>query len=131
MMKDNRITPPDKVLNELPDYFLGRLIYFEDTPNENMKWVVYDGRTKVRCISRTAAENCIRQQVATTSKEQISHLMVGHHFLQRAWKAIDRAAQESDINDRLWLERKSVEVRAMGAALDLLISQKMKKESEL
>lgn len=124
-------TPPREVLKDLPDFYLGCLIFYEDTPDNAMKWICYDGRQKYRCISRQAAESCARQLYKLTTKEGVGHLFTAHHFLTRAYKAIDKAAAESDIETRLWLELKAVEVRKLADAIDLLTSQKIKRIDNL
>ena len=40
---------------ELPDYYLGRLIIHDEDSADNMRWIVYDGLTQVRGVSRTSA----------------------------------------------------------------------------
>lgn len=124
-------TPPHDVLKDLPDYFLGCLIYYDDSPDNSMKWICYDGRQKYRCISRYAAENCAKQLHNLTTEEGVGHLITAHHFLTRAYKAIDKAAAESDTETRLWLELKAVDVRKLSDAIDLLTSQKIKRKDNL
>lgn len=95
-----------------------------------MNWICYDGREKMRCISRASAEQYARSIRLKTTEEEIGHLMSAHHFLTRSWKAIDKAAAKSDVETRLWLELKAVEARKMADAIDLLISQKMPLKDE-
>lgn len=123
----NKSTPPREVLNDLPDYFLGCLIYYEDNPDNMMNWICYDGRQRYRCISRTAAEECARQCQNLTTKDGVGHLMTAHHFLTRAYKSLDKAAAESDVETRIWLELKAVETHRMADAIDILISQRIKR----
>lgn len=125
MSKCVNTTPPHEVLNELPDYYLGCLIYHDDEEDNAMRWICYDGRTKYRCATRSAAEACARKITRLATDEQIGHLTTSFHFLTRAWRAIDKAAAESDVNTRLWLELKAVEVRKLADAIDTLISQKI------
>lgn len=130
-MNNVNTTPPRDVLNELPDYFLGCLIFWDNDEGDNMRWICYDGRTKYRCATRAAAEACARQLKGVATHEQIGHLTSAHHFLTRAWKSIDKAAAESDINTRLWLELKAVEVRKLADAVDTLISQKIQSKNKI
>lgn len=124
-------TPPRDTLKELPDYFLGCLIYYDDTPDNSMKWICYDGRQKYRCISRQAAENCARQLKNLVTQDGVGHLITAHHFLTRAYHAIDKAAAECDTETRLWLELQALDVRKLADAIDLLISQKIKRINNL
>lgn len=125
MSNNVNTTPPREVLNELPDYFLGCLIYHDDREGNTMRWICYDGRTKYRCATRASAEACARRIAGYATDEQIGHLITAYHFLTRAWRTIDKAAAESDVNTRLWLELKAVEVRKLADAIDTLISQKI------
>lgn len=109
--------PPSAILDELPDYFLGCLIYYDNDPNNNMKWVCYDGRDRYRCITRSAAESCAKTLKSRNSDLQIGHLQVAYHFLFRAWHILDKAAVESDVSTRLFLEMKAVEVRKIAMAI--------------
>lgn len=124
-------TPPREVLNELPDYFLGCLIFWDNEDNDNMRWICYDGRTKYRCATRAAAEACARNLTNKSNDEQVGHLLTAHHFLTRAWQSLDKAAAKSDINTRLWLELKAVEVRKLADAIDTLTAQKIKNTDKL
>lgn len=130
---NNGIYPPPSTidLKFIPDYYLGCLIYHEDIEDNTMKWICYDGRTKYRCISRAAAEKCAQQLHHLMTEEGVGHLMSAQHFLTRAWKTLDKAAAESDIETRLWLELKAVETRKLADAIDLLISQRIKRTDNL
>lgn len=121
----NKSTPPREVLNELPDYYLGHLIFYDDGEDDAMRWVVYDGRTKVRCISKAAAEKYISEKVATISDVELNHTMIAHHHLTRAWKALDKEANDSEVEDKIWLELVSVEIRKIADKIDIFISQKI------
>lgn len=121
----NKSPPPREVLNELPDYYLGHLIFYDDRDDDAMRWVVYDGRTKVRCISKAAAEKYISKKVADISETEIYDTMIAHHHLMRAWKSLDQAAIDSKVEDKLWLELVSVEVRRITDKIDTFISQRI------
>ena len=127
----NKSTPPREVLNELPDYYLGHLIFYDNGDDDAMRWVVYDGRTKVRCISKAAAEKYISEKVADISETEIYETMIAHHHLKRAWKALNKAANDSKVEDKLWLELKSVEVRRIAAQIDTFISQRISPKQQL
>lgn len=110
---------------ELPDYYLGCLIYRDDVSDDNMRWIVYDGRTYTRCISRKAAEHYAAQIRNQTNEEEIAILMQAHHFLSRAYRTLDKAASMSTIETRLLLERKALEVRMIADTIDATIAQKI------
>lgn len=127
-MKEDRNTPPSEVLNELPDYYLGCLIYYDVTEDDNMRWIVYDGRQKVRCISRQVAEAYARKMAAITAPEEVGMLMQSHHFLKRAYKSLDKAAEHANVEDRLVLQYKALEVRKVADLIDTMIAKKIDKD---
>ena len=47
---------------DLPDYYMGRLSIHDEDSDDNMRWIGYDGLTKVRCVSPTAAKKYIQEQ---------------------------------------------------------------------
>lgn len=125
MSKENYPPPPStQDLKFIPDYYLGCLIFYDEFTDDNMRWVCYDGRQRYRCVSRAAAMQMAAELSKLVTTEGIGHLMLSHHFLTRAWQAMDKAAAESDIETRLWLELKAVETHKLADAIDLLISQK-------
>ena len=131
MSKEFYPPPPTQELNNLPDYYLGCLIYWEEQGEDTMRWICYDGRTKYRCATRAAAENCARQIRLSATDEECGHLMLAQHFLTRAWRTLDKAAAASDIETRLWLELKAVETRKLADAVDTLLSQKLPLKSKI
>lgn len=129
----SKITPPPTSTQDpkfLPDYYLGCLLFFEDSQDNNMRWICYDGRQRYRCISKAAAMKCAENLHHLATEDGIGHLMHAHHYLTRAWKSLDYAAAESDIETRLWLELKAVETHKLADAIDLLISQRLPQDNE-
>lgn len=111
----------------LPDYAFGRLIYRDDVLDDNMKWIVYDGRTKVRCISKKAAYQFAAQQANAVGSEAIHFLMVGHHHLTRGYNAIDRAAPMLPVEIKLECESIALAVRRLADKIDSIIAQNLTK----
>lgn len=111
----------------LPDYAFGRLIYCDDVSDDNMRWIVYDGRTHVRCISKKAAYRFAAQQANAVGTEAINFLMVGHHHLTRGYNAIDRAAPIMPVEVKLELEAIALTVRRLADKIDLIIAQNLPK----
>lgn len=130
-MTMDKTTPPREILNELPDYFLGCLIFYDEFSDDNMRWILYDGRRKIRCISRSAAEKLAAEIATKITDDGINHLMVAHHFLRRAHQTLDKMANESDVETRLWLQLKALEVRKIADAIDTLIAQQIKRTTDL
>lgn len=120
----------DSCYNEsdyLPDYAFGRLIYPDDVSDDKMKWIVYDGRTKVRCISKKAAYQFAAQQANAVGTEAIHFLMVGHHHLTRGYNAIDRAAPLLPVETKLEIEAIALAVRRLADKIDSIIAQNLTK----
>lgn len=111
----------------LPDYAFGRLIFHDDFSDDNMKWIVYDGRTKVRCISKKAAYHYVAQQANVVGSEAINFLMVGHHHLTRGYKSIDRAAPMMPVEVKLECEAIALAVRRLADKIDSIIAQNLPK----
>lgn len=131
-MTDNLIPPPPaNNTDTVPDFYLGCLIYYDWYSDDAMKWICYDGRNKVRCISKAAAMNHAQSISDYITDGEIGHLMFAHHFLTRAWRTLDKAAEASGISDRLWLQQKAVDARKIADAIDTLISQKIGLKSKL
>jgi len=128
----NKVPPPISSQDPkfLPDYYAGCLLYLDDASDDNMRWICYDGRQRHRCISKAAAMRCAEELHNLITKDGIGHLMHSHHYLTRAWQSLDHAAAQSDIETRLWLELKAVEVHKLADAIDILISQRIKTNQE-
>lgn len=111
----------------LPDYAFGCLIYYDDVSDDNMKWIVYDGRMKVRCISKKAAYHYAAQQANAVGTEVINFLMIGYHHLTRGYNAIDRAAPMMPVEIKLECEAIALAVRKLADKIDSIIAQNLPK----
>lgn len=110
----------------LPDYFAGRLIYFDDISPETMKWVVYDGHKKVRFTSRKAAERWCAAESMKIHSEVIDRLMVAYLYADKSKQALEAAA--SFANElRAEIEFYALEIRKIGDKIDTMIAQSCKK----
>lgn len=123
MKREIQFTPPPRgIMNSLPDYVHGRLI-FEDTSGENnCRWVVYDGRRFIRTPSRRAAEQLAAQQQkeAHTSLDDVYLAM---HHLQRAEESLQTAVKNSSIVHKLTLQAYQTAVGKLSAKIDDFIYQ--------
>lgn len=114
--------PPRSSFDELPDYYCGRLILKDTTSDDNCRWIVYDGRQSIRCVSKTAAYRVAAEQANATNDTAIYQLMAAHHAATRASDAAQKAADESaDI--RIACEQISVNLRRIADQIDTIISQ--------
>lgn len=113
--------------DDLPDYAFGRLIYRDDVSDDNMRWIVYDGRQYVRCISKKAAYKFAAEQANAVGTEAIHFLMVGYHHLTRGYNAIDRAAPMMPVEIKLECEAIALSVRRLADKIDSIIAQNLPK----
>lgn len=114
--------PPRNSFDELPDYYCGRLILKDNQSDDNCRWIVYDGRQYIRCVSKTAAYRLAAEQANATNDTAIYHLMAAQHAASRASEAAQRAADES-AEIRIQCEEISVKLRLLADKLDTIISQ--------
>lgn len=112
--------PPVQVsdIDELPDYYLGRLIVFEPMATDRCRWVVYDGASKVRCYTRTEAVDYINEKVKQTGEEEIRRTLRARYFLLKTMGELDAAAHHAVGADKLLLERLSVRLRPFLVEID-------------
>ena len=107
---------------EPPDYFAGRLIYYDDISSETMRWVVYDGHRKVRFTSRRAAERWCAAESMKIHSEVIDRLMVAYLYADKAKQALEAAA--SFANElRQEIEFYALEIRKISDKIDTIIAQ--------
>ena len=81
--------------DELPDYYLGHLIYFDYWTPNNCRWVVYDGHGTVRCTSRQSAMHYIESQQPVNSDITRATGEILDAILKRAGDTAARLAQLS------------------------------------
>lgn len=105
-------------VTDLPDYYLGCLLYYDDESEDNCRWVVYDGHNKIRCPSRSSAIDYIAQQRLDLSDE-VARLVVSARLLvNKASKQMHRAAQLSTGPKQLLFEQLSARLRPFVVELD-------------
>lgn len=114
--------------SSIPDYVAGRLLYFDEFGNDNMRWVLYNGNSSIRFPTRTEAEKYAWQHATQVSEESINYAMVAYSNLVRVSNLLHRAANKNpDQDTRLQLEQLSVYTRKISDKIDILISQQIKK----
>lgn len=113
--------PPPVHTNELPDYYLGCLIYFDEDSKDECRWVVYDGNSKVRCPTRHDAIDYIASTRLNTD-EKLSRLFVDARVsLSHTMQILDRAAKYASGPRALLLQRLAVRLRPVLVELDNII----------
>lgn len=116
---DNLPPPHDSMYNnDIPDYYLGCLLYYDEFGDDNCRWVVYDGANKVRCPSRTAAIDYITN-TRLNRDEQITRLIVNARLhLNRAIELLRTASRDQGGAEGLVFERISARLRPYLTELD-------------
>lgn len=115
--------PPANVhtLNDLPDYYLGCLLYYDDESDDNCKWTVYDGCNYVKCATKRDALDYIAGLRHSDTSEARRMLVGARIDVNSAMTRLDRAAVHSEPARRLQLQRLSVMLRPVLVDLDNII----------
>lgn len=104
--------------NEPPSYFRGHLYYYDPSPDNAMHWVLYNGQSKMRFISRTALENYVIEKQAVVPDKAIELLMRAYARTQRAYIDLDEAAAMLDGNTRPDTEAVALQLRRITEIID-------------
>lgn len=110
---DDFQTPTD-----LPDYYLGCLLWFDDLSDDNCRWVVYDGANRVRCPSRRDAVNYICMRRQQPSDDYTRKLVSARLHINHAFSDLRDAAAAADPMTAAIMERLSVKLRPLLVELD-------------
>lgn len=118
-------TPPPQQFtmdrNDVPDYYCGRLIFYDDS--EAMHYVVYDGLKKVRFATRTAAEKFCIEKAYEIQTEAFGEISRAFHHLTRASIVLRQLNLKYPMDERVQLESISVNARRMADALDTILAK--------
>lgn len=108
----------------LPDYYLGRLIVFEEMSEDNCRWVVYDGHNRVRCPSRASAVDYISSIVKETDDRTRLLISRASYFAAKARETLEAAANScSDPTAALLLRQRAVEATRLRLNCDICEEQ--------
>lgn len=122
-----KLPPPHKTRQiepyryELPDYYLGCLIYYDGDGDDNCRWVVYDGRNYVRCATRRDATDYINKLTDRSEGETRRQLISARIDVNSAIEKMEAAAVMSEPARRLLLQRHAVRLRPVLVDLDNII----------
>ena len=114
-------TPPHHQLQlyNLPDYYLGFLIFFDEFSEDACKWVVYDGTSRVRCPTRMSAVDyiteCCNQRSGHCFKSRIIDARIS---LNHAIEQLDAAANELGGFEKFHLQRLAVRLKPVLVDID-------------
>ena len=112
--------------NSIPDYFAGRLIYYDGISAETMRWVVYDGHRKVRFTTRAAAEKFAAEEAAKFENEFIERLFLANLYADKAKSALEVAATFAPENLKQTIELLALDIRKAYDKIDIIIPQTWK-----
>lgn len=104
--------------DELPDYYLGCLIYFDELGTDNCRWVVYDGFNRVRCPTRKSAIDYICSNRMNRNEELTRLLFSARLHINHAHDDLERAARLAAGPSQLLYENLSVKLRPFLVELD-------------
>lgn len=116
----NDINPPPADVCTVPDYILGKLMYYDDLSDDNCRWVVYEGDRKVRCATLRDALKYIQSTVLCNDSEALRLVLSVRVYINRALQQLDKAATMTAGNC-LVLARLSARLRPFVEDLDNLI----------
>lgn len=123
MTKEGKITPPHTQADGLPDFFLGRLIYYDVESNNNCRWVIYDGSNTIRFPSRASAERYCCEKAIKIHECNIGEICRCAEHVRRSFIQLDKTALLLPIDERLRVQRVALALRKAFDELDTLISQ--------
>lgn len=123
MCKSNYPPPPEMRADEPPSYFRGHVYYYDSWSDDNCRWVLYDGKNKIRFVTRKSLEDYVIEQQAKTPERAVSLLMRAHARAQRSYLDLDDAAAQLDGNYRVNLQAIALNLRKLTDNIDTIISQ--------
>lgn len=105
--------------DQLPDYYLGFLIMFDEFSEDACKWVVYDGTSRVRCPTRTSAIEYITERYKQRSGLCFkSRIIDARISLNHAIEQLDAAANELGGVEKFHLQRLAVRLKPVLVDID-------------
>lgn len=118
---DNYPPPTNVCTDGLPEYYLGCLLYYDGDTKDNCRWVVYDGHSRIRCVTRDAAVDFIAKNYREDNSKSYTLLVAARMHLQAAYKDLLKASAEATGPKKLCIEQTSARIRPYIVALDNLI----------
>mgnify|MGYP007069922557 CR=1 FL=1 len=110
--------------DDLPDYYLGCLLYYDNDGKDNCRWIVYDGHNFVRCPTRRDAMDYINTTTSRVNGQARQKLISARVCVNAAITRLETAALLSEPVRRLLLQRLAVQLRPVLVDLDNIILTK-------
>lgn len=117
-LSDCSIEPLDSRTGDIPDYYRGSIIYYDDSSDDNCRWIVYNGHHKVRCPTKRDAYNYINETTMKTNDTTIRLIQQARGHIINAIRLLDKAASYESGAQRLTLEKLSVSWRPLLVEID-------------
>lgn len=114
----DKSTPPPQKPIDIPDYYLGMLIDYEPMSRDSCKWVVYDGHSKVRCVSRASAISYITERRRLRTSDTTVTVNLARYYVNKACNLLEQAARKADPTDRLLLDYLAVQLKPIIVNID-------------
>jgi hypothetical protein len=118
------LPPPPQIFStdDIPDYYCGCLIAYDDLSDDNCRWIVYDGVSKVRCPNRAAAINYINEHISKLSGRNIKdYILDARISLNHAIRALDKAGDNTHGVEQLMLRKLAVSLRPTLVEIDNIV----------
>lgn len=116
----SNLPPPANVATNLPDYYFGQLIYFDEFGEDSCRWVIYDGLRKWRFPSKKAAMRWAESQKIDFPKTPSARLERARALLDEARDTIDREADNAKPLEAEILRKIAFEVRKISDTISNL-----------
>lgn len=108
--------------DQLPDYYLGFLIMFDEFSEDACKWVVYDGTSRVRCPTRASAVDYVTDRYNARRGAGIqSQLIDARISLNHAITQLDAAANACGGVEKSHLQLLAVRLKPVLVDIDSII----------
>lgn len=114
----DKSTPPPQKPIDIPDYYLGMLIDYEPMSHDSCKWVVYDGHSKVRCVSRASAISYITERRRLRTSDTTATVNLARYYVNKACNLLEQSARKSVPTDRLLLDYLAVQLKPIIVNID-------------
>lgn len=98
------------------------LLYYDLDGEDNCRWVVYNGETKVRCPTRRDALDYIMTAARNTDQKSAQLVLDARLRLATAINSLDKAATYETGAQRLLLERLAVRLKPVLVELDNILT---------
>lgn len=112
-----------EITNELPEYYLGRLILYEALSKDACKWVVYDGVTKVRCASKQSAMRYCEDHSVNIPYKLQEGLTSAYTRMQHAVSQLESVAEKYGGSHSAYIHSIAITLRLLSDRVDTLIKQ--------